>query len=103
MKYTNNNGQIIGELNGNTFRKVVKKSVHFMKVLNSWGMDKDLLNKLKMENVVEIYDKENEVTYHATVQQFKDKGIKQNHGHGEQYFLPLVNWTVENPKQTKLI
>jgi hypothetical protein len=86
--YTNKKGEGIGVLEGGVFKKKVSKKKHFMRKLNSWGMDKRVLDDLGDEIVIEIFDRDEKKTYTVTAKEFKGGEI-HDYGFGEQVFLKI--------------
>lgn len=101
MEIRNTQGKVIGNLENGVLSKRVLKSKHFHRVLNSWGMDERIFTN--DFDSVRIYDKENKVTYVAPKSLWLTKGIKKNFGYGQQIFLPITNFQIENEKQRKLV
>lgn len=93
--FLNEKGLGIGELRGRIFRKVVSKKRHFMRVLNSWGIDKRALDELGDDVEIQILAKDEKIIYTATAKQFREDGIQKNYGHGEQIFLRVDKFTTK--------
>ena len=71
------------------------KSIHFMRVLDSWGIDLDVVKKLEGEcKEVKIQDPETNLIYTTPFKTFTTEGFVQNYGN-EQMFLPLKYWDIK--------
>lgn len=90
----------IGSVEGETYRKKVRGSVHKHRVLNAWGFDLGIIKNLKTKGVrvVEVIDMEIPEGYTAPIDLVLEKGIVREFGHGWQIFLPLSYW-VKNSEQ----
>lgn len=88
----------VGQVNlaRKTFTAYRKRSKHFHRRLNAWGMDSGVLLELVQSGVttVVIYDEESGVMYTAPVKAFFMHGVERDFGHGKQRFLPLKHWRV---------
>jgi hypothetical protein len=87
---------IITRREGKTlFEKQVQSSKHFLKILNGWGFQEELLNEFKVHNVEEIHveDVESSKKYITSLFTLIRNGIQGDYGHGMQIFLPLKFWT----------
>ncbi len=96
--FKNSEGKVIGSIKDSIFVKTVKKSKHFMRVLNSWGIDKAVLDSLQREGVKEIHirDTEEKKLYKATVDRFLFSGeTRDMKSWGVQVFLNVNFFDVE--------
>lgn len=90
------NRKKLGTRNGNTFFSYRKRSKHFFRKYNGWGIDIDIIHHEAIERFV-IFDSENNMRYEATKEHFLQFGKQWNTpGHGEQLILPIQHW-VEKP------
>lgn len=85
-------GKVIGlwDTESKTFEKKVKGSKHLMVVLDAWGIDKGILERIHAKSgTLVINDTETGETYTAHSDLYKEKGIERTFGnHGTQIFLP---------------
>jgi hypothetical protein len=102
-QFKNNNNKVIGEYDGETFKKKVKRSIHFMRNFGAWGVDKSVIEDIKDCKSIEIYDTESKTTFKVPYKVFLDKGFAKNFGYGMQIFLPEKYWEKVNPNQNKLL
>lgn len=88
--------KFIGLLEGGTLQIERSKKKHFYRKLNAYGMDRELLEKLKDMDcrVIQLHEKESGDIYEADLEMFLKKGLPNHYqGHGAQLFLPLRRWT----------
>lgn len=85
----------IGNVEGDTYRKKVKGSIHKHRAFNAWGFDLGIIKSLKAKGVkvVEVIDTEIPECYTAPIDLILEKGLVREFGHGWQVFLPLSYWT----------
>ncbi len=85
----------VGWIYNKTFYKRVKKSKHFFRKSNSWGVDAEVFNKVIYTDcdAVKILDEEENTLYECTVADFKKYGtylhIKPNRA---QIFMTVFNF-----------
>ena len=93
-KFKNSSGKIIGKVSGDVFSKRVIQSKHLFRALDAWGMDKSVIDNLVREGVkkIVIHEKEGDIDYEVSVEDFVAKGIEGDFGHGKQIFLARVNF-----------
>lgn len=100
--------RIVGEVvkrNGNlVFEKVVNKSAHLLRILDAWGIQKEVLDNLinKEIKVISIFDREEEKTYRIETDRFLEYAITKDLGHGEQYFCKRKYFQVEEKGNNQL-
>lgn len=86
----------VGQINlaRRSFTAYRKRSKHFHRRLNAWGVDSGVLLELVQLGIttVTIYDAESGVMYTAPVKAFFMHGVERDFGHGKQRFLPLKHW-----------
>jgi len=75
-------------------KKKVKRSKHFFRVANAWGVDRATLEEAMVKGVecVELYDEETGDTYSASVDDFLRWGWVLDLGYGSQIFLRETRW-----------
>lgn len=103
----------IGEINGETFVKKVKKSKHLFRKSDAWGFDYDeLVNHiLPQVKYIFVHDTEENVYYYATAEDFgfyldgkfhpnqKRTEVYNFKGNGVQIFMPRRFWSKFNKGQ----
>ncbi len=99
--FTNRLNKPIGHLEDNTFYKKVKKSKHFMRIYEGWGLDEKVFNQIK-GSTIRILDEESGIVYATDWNTFNEKGIRGNFD-GKQVFLGEKYFNKEVSKQNKLI
>ena len=80
------------------FRAERKKSKHFYRKLNAWGIDAKALDGMEEINLeeVQIIDVENKEKYTADIETIRKFGEYLHHKpHRAQVFLPLKYWKKE--------
>lgn len=97
----NNAGKVVGHIIGDSLYKKVKRSKHYHRILNSWGIDRKIL--AEDFDVVKILETESDQLYVAPKSLWLEKGIRKNFGYGEQVFLPLHHFEVRSRKQLSLV
>lgn len=96
--YTNNKGTIVGELGDDKiYRSHRHSSKHLLNILDAWGVDKKILDKLKADGCIElrILDHDDMVVYKVSIDTFLEKGIEKNFAYGRQIFLPRKWWVTK--------
>jgi len=103
-KFFNSSGKVIGTLEGAVFTKSVRRSKHFLRALQAWGTDKQVLEDLKAEGcaVVKLIDRESGLVYEAPLERILAQGTEKDLGFGVQVFLPEKEWQVKDPGQLAL-
>lgn len=87
--FKSNRGQVIGRLDGNFFRKEVSKHKHLFKSADAWGVASEIINELPAECNIVIHDKDEDINYITTKEQFMAKGFRREFGmYGPQIFMP---------------
>lgn len=88
----------IGYVSDKVFYATRKRSKHFYKKLNAWGLDHAVLERLMLDYGVDeivIYDTENGKRYKTPINAFNTKGQYLNHiPYGKQQFLAEEYWEV---------
>jgi hypothetical protein len=99
-----NSGKVIGTLENNVFIKKVRRSSHFLRVLQAWGTDKTTLLDLKRQGckTVRLIEKETGRVLEASLERILSEGIERDLGFGPQVFLPEKEWEVKDPAQRGL-
>lgn len=95
-------GKVVGQIHDGVFTKVVDKSKHFMRNLNSWGIDKEVLNQLPDDMSIVYFDPKLDTQWQISAIEWREKGYEQDWGHGVQSFLNEKFFTKKDPKQPQL-
>ena len=98
IKLRLNDGRIVnvGDFVGDNLICPRYLSKHFLKLENSWAIDKEIVDDLLNKGLkqVTIVDKENNVIYETKAENFPEYGYVREHKHYRpQYFLPMGFWT----------
>jgi hypothetical protein len=88
---------LVGNIIGNTIYREVE-SIHFMRILNGYGMQEVAFQEVIEKGVKYIVEKvlPTGEMWRSTVADWIEHGSKQNYGHGTQRFLSLKymhKWT----------
>ncbi len=97
-------GKIVGEVKNGVFVKRVRASKHMLRSPRGWALDVKSLRDAEEAGArnVELEDVDNGLTYSASVDLIRAKGIQLNRGYGPQIALPLNSWTTETPGARQL-
>ncbi len=87
---------IVGRVEGDTFKKRVRSTVHMLRRPPAWACDVDTLDQAQAAGAVwvELADHDTGATYRVELVEFYRRGKAINRGHGAQLALPLACWTV---------
>ncbi len=94
-------GQIKEEAGIRVLEKTVHKSKHLHKVLNAWGVDAAVVDRLQPD-VITVREREEGLTYRVDLRTFRENALTRDFGFGRQYLLPLAFWTREEGEQPAL-
>ena len=96
--------KVIGKLVDGVFTKNVKRSRHFMKIFNGWGIQSSVFDgiELRCKEIV-INDTESNLIYKTNIKTYRERGILKDMGHGMQIFLDEKYFEKIGGKQNKLI
>jgi hypothetical protein len=85
------------------FTKRVDRKRHFLKILQAWGSDKEILRELALKGcrTVRLIEKSG-LVYEAPLELIFSRGIEKDLGFGPQVFLPEKEWEVKDPAQRGL-
>ncbi len=73
----------------NTFWKSVSGKLHLMRVLDAWGIDEELMQKLlKYDAKIIVTDRDDGQVYETDAKTYQDYGLSRDFGFGAQLFLP---------------
>lgn len=87
---------IVGRVEGDTFHKPARSSLHMLRRPRAWACDRDALDQARAAgaSTVEVLDRDTGATYRADLADFYRRGVTVNRGHGAQLALPLACWEV---------
>lgn len=98
---------VVGEYNSDTktFTCKRKKSEHFMRKFNAWGLDQKVVDFLVKEGAtVHLKDSEDKWEYEVKAVDFKLYGVQGQFGeHKSQIFLDVNKWKVVKMKNRACI
>jgi hypothetical protein len=82
-----------------------KKSEHFMRKWNAWGLDKNVADFLAKERaIIRLKDKETKWEYECeAVDMVSESKIEEHSKHRPQYFLPIDKWEVKKIKNRSMV
>ena len=85
---------IVGRVEGDTFHKSARSSVHMLRRPRAWACDVDALDQARAAGAewVEILDQDTGARYRAALADFYRRGVALDRGHGAQLALPLTYW-----------
>lgn len=101
MKVRALTGKIIGEWDGKVFKKTVKKEHLYRSVgpAGGYGIDTWVVEKLPLDAIIEI--KAPKRLYVTTAAMYKEKGVRRDHGYGDQLILPVSYF--DPPGQARMV
>lgn len=87
---------VVGRVEGGTFYKRARSTVHLLRRPRAWACDVDALDQARAAGAewVEIADQDTGTRYRAALADFYRRGLKVDRGHGAQLALPLAAWEV---------
>lgn len=87
--------QAVGAVCGDTFRKTITGSKHFLRRPAGIALDVGSLDAAEQAGAlwVTVTDKESGVIYRASIAHIRQAGISINRGFGAQVALPFEGWT----------
>ena len=89
-------GKVVASIEGDVLRKAVLASKHFLRTPRGIAFDVAILDAARRAGVttVEVYEREQQRTYTATLADFERWGVPVNRGFGAQRALPLERWKI---------
>lgn len=83
--------RIIGFIEGDTFKKKVKRSVHFHERFNAYAIQKSIIRTLQKHNVkyVEVVEVDTGNTYRTLLSNYLKHAFEYDFGYGPQLFLHI--------------
>jgi len=98
----NNRGQVIGFIKERVLCKKVKGSIHKMKIIDGYAIDKRIIDEEDFTEV-KILDTETDTMYVSSKDAWQEHGVLKNFGHGDQIILPMKYCEIISKNQGKLI
>jgi hypothetical protein len=89
---------VVGEVVGDTFKKRVRASSHFLRTPPAIAFGVSTLDDAERAGAryVEVTDTESGCIYRATIATIRARGFELNRGFGEQIALALNLWTCDD-------
>jgi hypothetical protein len=83
--------KIVGFIEGDTFKKKVKRKKHYHERFGAYAIQKSLIRTLQKHNVkfVEIFETDTGNIHKTPLSNFLKYTFERDFGHGPQLFLPL--------------
>lgn len=96
--FKNNKGQDIGWYKDGIFRKKVKESKHLLRLVDGWGIDRTVLDKLSTLGcqAIRIKCTETNTIYAISFDDFMDNAVQRDFGAGEQCFVSRKYFSTES-------
>lgn len=93
---------IVGRVEGDTFKKRLRSTVHQLRQPPAWACDVDALDWARAAGAsrVEIFDRDTGRIFSADLADFYRYGVRVTRGHGDQLALPLGRWSVNGGRPT---
>ena len=87
---------VVGRVEGDTFHKTARSTVHMLRQPRAWACDVDALDQARAAGAtrVVIFDQDTGRRYAADLADFYRRGLRVDRGHGAQLALPLACWDV---------
>lgn len=87
---------IVGRVEGDTFKKRLRSTIHQLRRPPAWAADLDTLDQAQAAGAtrVEIKDLDTGKVYTADLADFYRHGVRVTRGHGVQLALVLGHWSV---------
>lgn len=99
-------GKLVQDDAGNLWCRMYReRGKHFMRRLNAWGIDRNLLYHLSRQGVAGILlvVRDEGSAYRAPLVRILREGLRGNYGHGDQVFLEERHWdAVQSPQPAQL-
>lgn len=85
--------------------KTVQGSIHLMRMYNAWALDSWAFDKLIELGITEfrIKDTETNIVYITSMKNWQNHKGEFDWGYNPQTYLPLNKWSIEDPKQPRLL
>ena len=94
--YRADGAAVVGRVEGGTFYKRARSTVHMLRRPRAWACDVDALDQARAAGAawVEVFDQDTRTRYRAALADFYRRGLRVDRGHGAQLALPLAAWEV---------
>ena len=94
--YRHDGAAVVGRVEGDTFYKSARSTVHLLRRPRAWACDLDALDQARAAGAawVELFDRDPGTTYRAALVEFYRRGLRIDRGHGVQMALPLAAWEI---------
>ena len=93
---------IVGRVEGDTFYKRARSTVHLLRRPRAWACDVDALDQARAAGAewVEVHDLDTGARYRVALVEFYRRGLRVDRGHGLQLALPLECWDVAGGRRS---
>ena len=93
---------IVGRVEGDTFYKRARSTVHLLRRPRAWACDVDALDQARAAGAewVEVLDQDTGARYRVALVEFYRRGLRVDRGHGLQLALPLECWDVAGGRRS---
>lgn len=93
---------VVGRVEGDTFYKRARSTVHMLRRPRAWACDLDALDQARAAGAewVEVHDLDTGTRYRAALADFYRRGLRVDRGHGLQLALPLECWDVAGGRRS---
>jgi hypothetical protein len=98
-------GKVVGHVIGDIFYKKVSGTKHFLRSPPGIAFDVSSIEAATKAGALflNVMDGDTGCIYAASLATLGMKGIRLNRGHGAQIALPMAHWSIDNPRQLKLL
>lgn len=99
---SDDNFKKVGEMHDSIYRKKVQSTVHLLRVMDAWGIDKKIVDELAVDGCKEIriFDTMTAMVYAISYEDFVAKGVERNFSN-KQIFLPRKYFKTYHYEPTK--
>lgn len=93
---------VVGRVEGDTFYKRARSTVHLLRRPRAWACDVDALDQARAAGAewVEVHDLDTGARYRVALVEFYRRGLRVDRGHGLQLALPLECWDVAGGRRS---
>ena len=93
---------VVGRVEGDTFYKRARSTVHMLRRPRAWACDVEALDAARAAGAewVEILDQDTGARYRVALVEFYRRGLRVDRGHGAQLALPLACWDVAGGRRS---
>ena len=99
-----NKGKVVAVMINDTLHKRVSSSIHFLKSPPAISFDEISIKEARNQGAkkIMVHDKESKIRYQCSFDEFEDKCISIDRGHGKQKALPMSYWETLDPNQMRM-